>query len=112
MSRRRSVPRGPRKKLTASQKQAHNKIEKKYRININEKIAGLQKIIPAVANELVGFETVTPENAEHGCQRLNKSAILEKATEYILLLQKKLRQLMAENTALKNQILRHGGTTE
>lgn len=38
------------------QKQAHNKIEKKYRININTKIAKLQQIIPWVSSERTAFE--------------------------------------------------------
>ncbi|KAH3902856.1 uncharacterized protein SCODWIG_01739 [Saccharomycodes ludwigii] len=48
--------RGPRKLMTPDQKEAHNKIEKKYRININTKIARLQKIIPWVASEDTAFE--------------------------------------------------------
>ncbi|SCU96254.1 LAMI_0F05842g1_1 [Lachancea mirantina] len=48
--------RAPRKRLTAHQKQAHNKIEKRYRININTKIAKLQQIIPWVASEETAFE--------------------------------------------------------
>ncbi|SCU91072.1 LADA_0F07954g1_1 [Lachancea dasiensis] len=48
--------RAPRKRLTAHQKEAHNKIEKRYRININTKIAKLQQIIPWVASEETAFE--------------------------------------------------------
>ena len=50
------VKRAPRKRLTVDQKQAHNKIEKKYRININTKIAKLQQIIPWVSSERTAFE--------------------------------------------------------
>lgn len=45
-----------RKRLTPYQKEAHNKIEKRYRININTKIAKLQQIIPWVADEDTAFE--------------------------------------------------------
>lgn len=45
-----------RKRLTPHQKQAHNKIEKRYRININTKIARLQQIIPWVSSEQTAFE--------------------------------------------------------
>lgn len=48
--------RAPRKRLTPYQKQAHNKIEKRYRININTKIAKLQQIIPWVSSEQTAFE--------------------------------------------------------
>lgn len=49
--------RAPRKRLTPFQKQAHNKIEKRYRININTKIARLQQIIPWVASEQTCFRS-------------------------------------------------------
>ena len=77
--------------MTESQKKAHNKIEKRYRININAKIAGIQKIIPWVAFEKTAFETGEENETEAEAKnntRLNKSMILEKATEYILHLQK------------------------
>ncbi|CEP64852.1 Tye7p LALA0_S14e00738g [Lachancea lanzarotensis] len=48
--------RAPRKRLTAHQKEAHNKIEKRYRININTKISKLQQIIPWVASEETAFD--------------------------------------------------------
>ncbi|CAI5757096.1 unnamed protein product [Candida verbasci] len=104
--------RAPRKKLTDTQKKAHNKIEKKYRININAKIAGIQKIIPWVAFEKTAFETgenQTEQEAEK-CNKLNKSMILEKATEYILHLQKTEQDILKENEKLKEKVLQLGGT--
>lgn len=104
--------RNPRKRLTDSQKQAHNKIEKKYRININAKIAGLQQIIPWVAFEKTAFETGADSdfNAnENPCNKLNKSMILEKAMDYILYLQERDQKITQENMELKKEILRLGG---
>lgn len=104
--------RAPRKKLTESQKKAHNKIEKRYRININAKIAGIQKIIPWVAFEKTAFETGEENETEAEVKnntRLNKSMILEKATEYILHLQKKEAEYMAENHKLREQVIKLGG---
>lgn len=49
-------PRRNRKRLTQHQKDAHNRTEKRYRININTKIAKLQQIIPWVASEDTAFE--------------------------------------------------------
>ncbi|ODV64934.1 HLH-domain-containing protein [Hyphopichia burtonii NRRL Y-1933] len=110
--------RNPRKRLTDTQKQAHNKIEKKYRININAKIAGLQQIIPWVASEKTAFETgkidpkKDPANAVVNCNRLNKSMILEKATDYILYLQSNEQRIIQENLNLKKEILRLGGNAD
>ncbi|EMG46073.1 hypothetical protein G210_3689 [Candida maltosa Xu316] len=104
--------RAPRKKLTESQKKAHNKIEKRYRININAKIAGIQKIIPWVAFEKTAFETGEEGEAEAEAKnntRLNKSMILEKATEYIIHLQKKEQEYAEENAKLKEQVAKLGG---
>ncbi|KAK6455520.1 helix-loop-helix DNA-binding domain-containing protein [Scheffersomyces xylosifermentans] len=103
----------PRKRLTDTQKQAHNKIEKKYRININAKIAGLQKIIPWVALERTAFETGKNESDDEdvngNCSRLNKSMILEKATDYILYMQQNEKRIIEENRILKSELARLGG---
>lgn len=110
--------RAPRKRLTESQKQAHNKIEKKYRININAKIAGLQKIIPSVALERPAFETGTKQGGTGGgttytsedipldesSNRLNKSMILEKAIDYILFLQNENKLIISENSSMKKEL--------
>lgn len=76
-----------RRKLTNTQKEAHNKVEKKYRVNINSKIASLQMIIPWFADD------------KDFCvdMKVNKSTVLEKAHEYILYLQK-------ENAGLKERL--------
>ncbi|RLV93402.1 Carbohydrate metabolism regulator TYE7 [Spathaspora sp. JA1] len=102
--------RAPRKKLTDDQKRAHNKIEKRYRININAKIAGIQKIIPGVAFEKIAFETGEQSSeSDNNCARLNKSMILEKATDYILYMQQRENQLQEENKKLKEQVISLGG---
>lgn len=106
--------RAPRKRLTAHQKQAHNKIEKRYRININAKIAGLQQIIPWVASEKTAFETgqtgsIKTEEETADVPRLNKSMILEKATAYILFLQEKEISMTSEIDKLKQEVSRLGG---
>lgn len=119
--------RAPRKRLTSHQKQAHNKIEKRYRININTKIAKLQKIIPWVASEQTAFEvgdsikrpkdelsadpsasSMTAESQAQICAasstKLNKSMILEKAVDYILYLQNSERLYEMEVQRLKNEV--------
>lgn len=113
--------RAPRKRLTPFQKQAHNKIEKRYRININTKIARLQQIIPWVASEQTAFEVgdsvkkqdedgaetaaTTPlPSAAATSTKLNKSMILEKAVDYILYLQNNERLYEMEVQRLKSEI--------
>lgn len=98
--------RAPRKRLTADQKEAHNKIEKRYRININTKISNLQKIIPGVSNEKAAFTTGDknkPEDAEE-VPKLNKAMILEKAIAYVLHLQKSEESLRQQNTYMLNEL--------
>ncbi|EDO16994.1 hypothetical protein Kpol_1065p8 [Vanderwaltozyma polyspora DSM 70294] len=133
--------RAPRKRLTADQKQAHNKIEKRYRININTKIAKLQQIIPWVACEETAFEvsdtlkniksgdnsvvdlhknsliSVPPPPATIVAQpsaKLNKSMILEKAVDYILYLQNNEKLYEMEVQRLRNELYtaKHIKTTE
>ncbi|XP_027512439.1 sterol regulatory element-binding protein 1 isoform X3 [Corapipo altera] len=76
---------------------AHNAIEKRYRSSINDKIVELKDLV-------VGTEA-----------KLNKSAILRKAIEYIRFLQQSNQKLKQENLALKmavqkNQPLKDLGT--
>lgn len=103
--------RAPRKRLTDHQKQAHNKIEKRYRININAKIAGLQKIIPWVSGEKTAFEIGDELNDkdiktedENRMPRMNKSMILDKLTMYILYLQENEQKMRQENEELKKKL--------
>lgn len=76
-----------KRRLTDTQKEAHNKVEKKYRVNINLKINSLQTIIPWFAN---GNEVCMD-------MKVNKSVILEKAFDYIV-------YLKAENANLKSRL--------
>lgn len=62
---------------------AHNAIEKRYRSSINDKIVELKDLV-------VGTEA-----------KLNKSAILRKAIEYIRFLQQSNQKLKQENLSLK-----------
>lgn len=109
----------PRKRLTQNQKEAHNKIEKRYRININSKLAKLQQIIPWVASEQSTFEVAdgnkrATSKTEEGddafanfpstTPKLNKSMILEKAVDYILYLQNNEKLFEMEVHRLKSEL--------
>ncbi|GMM38090.1 Tye7 protein [Saccharomycopsis crataegensis] len=118
--------RAPRKRLTPHQKQAHNKIEKRYRININTKIANLQQIIPWVMGEKTAFNiggvvdgtganiangspgTTSSDNEPVEPPKLNKSMILEKAIHYILHLQSETTVLSRQNQYLQSQMMTIG----
>lgn len=80
----------PRKRLTDSQKEAHNKVEKKYRVNINLKINSLQTVIPWFTSDNNG-------NKQRIDLKVNKLVILEKAFDYIVYLQK-------ENEAMRQRL--------
>ena len=67
-------------------KSGHNAIEKRYRSSINDRIVELKNI-------LAGEEA-----------KMNKSAILRKAIEYIKYLQNKSTRLEKENKHLKNKL--------
>ncbi|GMM54389.1 hypothetical protein DAKH74_010050 [Maudiozyma humilis] len=98
------APKRGRKRLTAHQKQAHNKIEKRYRININTKIAKLQQIIPWVAAEQAPGEIAQGTNATTAPAKLNKSMVLEKAVDYILYLQNNERLHEMEVNRLRAEL--------
>ncbi|CAN6620398.1 hypothetical protein TRVA0_008S00672 [Trichomonascus vanleenenianus] len=78
----------PRKEKTS-----HNMIEKRYRTNINDKIVALRSCVPTLRYRLnegldeKDLEGLTPAS------KLNKATVLTKATEYILHLQKKNKEL-------------------
>lgn len=105
------VKRGRVKKpMTLVQRKAHNKIERKYRININSKIANLQKLVPWMSEDGVAFEidskNLNNENNNNNQQnkKLNKSMILDMVTEYLLLLKDECRKKDNEIQDLKNQL--------
>ncbi|KAK9385679.1 hypothetical protein V1515DRAFT_607546 [Lipomyces mesembrius] len=89
-------------KITKPKKTAHNMIEKRYRNNLNDKIAALRDCVPALRcavtgsfdDEVEDLDGLTPAN------KLNKATVLTKAMEYIIHLQQRNAQLQRENKAL------------
>ncbi|XP_060074168.1 sterol regulatory element-binding protein 1-like [Ylistrum balloti] len=75
-----SVTKGPKK---GEKRTSHNAIEKRYRLSINDKIIELKDLV-------AGTDA-----------KLNKSAILKKAIDYIRYLQNTIQRLKQENMALK-----------
>lgn len=96
-------------KKVPSKKRAHNVIEKRYRANLNEKIAELRDSVPslrATKNPTGDSNDDDDEDGAHSTSKLNKASILSKATEYIKHLEIRNKRLEDENTALKNRLHR------
>lgn len=91
-------------------KTAHNMIEKRYRTNLNDKIAALRDSVPSLrvmsrpngGNE----EDDDPEDLEGltPAHKLNKATVLSKATEYIRHLEKRNKRLQDDVTTLKGRL--------
>ncbi|KAK9322643.1 hypothetical protein V1517DRAFT_130033 [Lipomyces orientalis] len=89
-------------KITKPKKTAHNMIEKRYRTNLNDKIAALRDCVPALRCAVTGSfdDDVEELDGLAPANKLNKATVLTKATEYILHLQQRNAQLQRENKAL------------
>ncbi|KAI3320225.1 hypothetical protein HD806DRAFT_524897 [Xylariaceae sp. AK1471] len=91
-------------------KTAHNMIEKRYRTNLNDKIAALRDSVPSLrimSKSARGEDTTNDREELHGltpAHKLNKATVLSKATEYIRHLEKRNSRLMGENAAMQQRI--------
>ena len=95
-----------------AKKRPHNIIEKRYRANLNDKIAELRDSVPSLrfaqktkVRELADgnsdeddLDGLTPSN------KLNKASILTKAVEYIRHLEFRTKRLEEENISLKDRL--------
>jgi hypothetical protein len=104
------------KGAAAPKKTAHNMIEKRYRTNLNDKIAQLRDAVPALRVVVQRLEGGPDEEGEETrflddefsglvpVAKLNKATILSKATEYIAQLERRNRNLETENGALRGRM--------
>ncbi|RBQ64608.1 hypothetical protein FVER14953_13127 [Fusarium verticillioides] len=109
-----SPPPATRRHCSPPKKTAHNMIEKRYRTNLNDKIAALRDSVPALRVMVHRLEQPCAENMEEDADedlgglapahKLNKATILSKATEYIAHLEKKNKSLARENSQLRNRV--------
>ncbi|PMD20014.1 HLH-domain-containing protein, partial [Hyaloscypha hepaticicola] len=82
-------------------KTAHNMIEKRYRTNLNDKIAALRDSVPSL--RVMSKKNSRGEEVHEDLQgltpahKLNKATVLSKATEYIAHLEKRNKYLVKEN---------------
>ncbi|KAL1983703.1 hypothetical protein VTN96DRAFT_9959 [Rasamsonia emersonii] len=97
----------PESKLPAK-KRSHNVIEKRYRANLNEKIAELRDSVPSLrAMSKQGNGSSPGDDDPDGAipaNKLNKASILSKATKYIHHLELRNKRLEEENRALKERL--------
>jgi hypothetical protein len=104
------APASKKDKQPPVKKTAHNMIEKRYRTNLNDKIAALRDSVPSlrVMSRVNGGneEDDDPEDLEGltPAHKLNKATVLSKATEYIRHLEKRNRRLQDEVNTLKGRL--------
>lgn len=86
-------------------------IEKRYRTNLNHKIAALRDSVPSLRRCLDREPSCSSEGSQGDLkgvsppvQKLNKATILSGAVEYIGHLEKRNKYVSKENTSLKLQI--------
>jgi hypothetical protein len=91
-------------------KTAHNMIEKRYRTNLNDKIAALRDSVPSLrimTKSARGEDTADDREDLQGltpAHKLNKATVLSKATEYINHLEKRNKRLQDENAEQKARL--------
>jgi hypothetical protein len=104
------APAKPKRVLGA--KEAHKVVEKKYRMNLNEKIAILRNSIPNLQPKTKGSQGNQYDDNDNGnldgesrhTSKPNKGLVLSRATEYIQHLERRNRKLNKEIAILKIQL--------
>lgn len=95
---------------------SHNVIEKRYRSNLNDKIAKLRDSVPELRSAQGAVKKTQKSDSEGsgdegaGGLKFNKATVLVKATEYIQQLERQNTRLMAELSTLRNRSNGHNPT--
>lgn len=115
----RGRPRGVKRKCSTSkedqidlcqyQKQSHNTIEKRYRINLNDKLDKLRQRIPKFHDTPSKMTEGDEEETSHeagspSSYKFGKAAVLTGAVEYISQLENSTQRLGMETAALKARL--------
>lgn len=80
-------------------KRSHNAIEKRYRTNLNHKIAALRDAVPSIRKS--DAPAADDDDGLSSASKLNKATVLSKAIEYIQFLEGRNQRLEEENSTLK-----------
>ncbi|KAE9366443.1 hypothetical protein N431DRAFT_430509 [Stipitochalara longipes BDJ] len=98
-------PRAKPRTAVCKAQTAHNLIEKRYRNNLNTKIATLRDAIPRLRSVDVKAEDMDDDTTEQRMPlKCNKGIILDNAIRYIAALEKDVKQLEKENAALQAMV--------
>ncbi|KAL1889443.1 hypothetical protein Cpir12675_005778 [Ceratocystis pirilliformis] len=84
----------------ATDRTAHNDIERKYRTNLKDKIAELRDAIPA----LRGLVDEEEDDGTPRPQKVSKGTVLTKATDYIHTLERRNKAIMKEHQDLSRRL--------
>lgn len=99
-----AVVKPKRKRSPVVNKAAHNKVEKRYRSNINAKFAALNNLLP-VSETVQSLLERQDQNDEPVQQHRNKGEVLSEAMRYIKQLEERSRALESEVRILKDNLL-------
>lgn len=99
-----TVGKPKRKRSPVVNKAAHNKVEKRYRSNINAKFAALNNMLP-VLETVQSFLERQDGTDEPVQQHRNKGEVLSEAMRYIKQLEERSRVLEGEVRILKDNLL-------
>ena len=84
------------KHIKHQDKNLHGKVEKRYRMKLNDQLSGLRDCIPDLVAEGASISQYN--------QKVNKSTILTKAREYILQLEADNKKLVEEKKVMARQL--------
>ena len=90
---------------------AHNMVEKRYRVNLNDKLTALRDSVPSLLTDRGSLQTSSNKTNSGGNSNrsgtsayLKKAEILAKAIEYISQLETQVKTLKNENSVLRARL--------
>ncbi|SPO02687.1 uncharacterized protein DNG_05360 [Cephalotrichum gorgonifer] len=94
-----------KEKAKPGDRAAHNDIERKYRMNLKDRISELRDCVPALRtiNE-EGLEEDEGSAAAQALPKVSKGTVLTKATEYIHVLERRNKAIMREHQELSRRL--------